>query len=192
MTVYKVLALIGETSAGKDTLLNSVLSIDPQSYRIVSCTTRPPREKEVDGFDYYFLTNPEIKNEIMQNKFLELTSFNGWFYGTRITDLSKNRINVGVFNPEGIRKLLQRPDIDLRVIEVKADRELRKQRYLARDTKCDVAELERRLDADAKDFEFLGFDRVILYNNADHDLTTNTEKVVRWLELWRGSQGKKS
>lgn len=192
MTVYKVLALIGETSAGKDTLLNSVLSVDPQSYRIVSCTTRPPREKEVDGFDYYFLTNPEIKNEIMQNKFLELTSFNGWFYGTRISDLSKTRINIGVFNPEGIRKMLQRPDIDLRVIEVKADRELRRQRYLARDTKCDVAELERRLDADAKDFEFLGFDRVVLYNNADHDLTTNTEKVVRWLELWRGSQGKKS
>lgn len=192
MTVYKVLALIGETSAGKDTLLNSVLSIDPQSYRIVSCTTRPPREKEVDGFDYYFLTNPEIKNEIMQNKFLELTSFNGWFYGTRISDLSKTRINIGVFNPEGIRKMLQRPDIDLRVIEVKADRELRRQRYLARDTKCDVAELERRLDADAKDFEFLGFDRVVLYNNADHDLTTNTEKVVRWLELWRSSQGKKS
>ena len=192
MTVYKVLALIGETSAGKDTLLNSVLSIDPQSYRIVSCTTRPPREKEVDGFDYYFLTNPEIKNEIMQNKFLELTSFNGWFYGTRISDLSKTRINIGVFNPEGIRKMLQRPDIDLRVIEVKADRELRRQRYLARDAKCDVAELERRLDADAKDFEFLGFDRVVLYNNADHDLTTNTEKVVRWLELWRGSQGKKS
>ena len=192
MTVYKVLALIGETSAGKDTLLNSVLSIDPQSYRIVSCTTRPPREKEVDGFDYYFLTNPEIKNEIMQNKFLELTSFNGWFYGTRISDLSKTRINIGVFNPEGIRKMLQRPDIDLRVIEVKADRELRRQRYFARDTKCDVAELERRLDADAKDFEFLGFDRVVLYNNADHDLTTNTEKVVRWLELWRGSQDKKS
>ena len=192
MTVYKVLAFIGETSAGKDTLLNSVLSIDPQSYRIVSCTTRPPREKEVDGFDYYFLTNPEIKNEIMQNKFLELTSFNGWFYGTRISDLSKTRINIGVFNPEGIRKMLQRPDIDLRVIEVKADRELRRQRYLARDTKCDVTELERRLDADAKDFEFLGFDRVVLYNNADHDLTTNTEKVVRWLELWRGSQGKKS
>lgn len=192
MTVYKVLAFIGETSAGKDTLLNSVLSIDPQSYRIVSCTTRPPREKEIDGFDYYFLTNPEIKNEIMQNKFLELTSFNGWFYGTRITDLSKTRINIGVFNPEGIRKMLQRPDIDLRVIEVKADRELRRQRYLARDAKCDVTELERRLDADAKDFEFLGFDRVILYNNADHDLTTNTEKVVRWLELWRGSQGKKS
>lgn len=192
MTVYKVLALIGETSAGKDTLLNSVLSVDPQSYRIVSCTTRPPREKEVDGFDYYFLTNPEIKNEIMQNKFLELTSFNGWFYGTRISDLSKTRINIGVFNPEGIRKMLQRPDIDLRVIEVKADRELRRQRYLARDAKCDVAELERRLDADAKDFEFLGFDRVVVYNNADHDLAINTEKVVRWLELWRDSQGKKS
>ena len=186
-----IIALAGKAGAGKDTILR-YLCDNYDVHEIVSCTTRPPREKEVDGFDYYFLTNPEIKNEIMQNKFLELTSFNGWFYGTRITDLSKNRINVGVFNPEGIRKLLQRPDIDLRVIEVKADRELRKQRYLARDTKCDVAELERRLDADAKDFEFLGFDRVVLYNNADHDLAINTEKVVRWLELWRDSQGKKS
>lgn len=190
MTTYKILAFIGETGAGKDTLANSVLSADPQTYKIVSCTTRPKREKEVEGVDYYFLTEPQIKNELQYKNFLELTSFNNWFYGTRISDLSKQRINVGVFNPEGIRKLLSRKDIDLRVIEVKADKELRRQRYLDRDNKCDEAELERRLAADEKDFSFLGFDRIVLNNNTPEDLSLNTKKVCRWLQLWRNGKGK--
>ena len=190
MTVYKVLAFIGQTSAGKDTLMKSVLSADPQSYGIISCTTRPPREKEIDGVDYYFLTEPQIRSELQYKNFLELASFNGWFYGTRTSDLSKQRINVGVFNPEGIRNLMKRKDIDLRVIEVQADKELRKQRYLERDVNCDEAELERRLAADEKDFSFLGFDRVILTNNAPEDLELNTKKVCRWLQMWRDSKGK--
>ena len=187
-----VLALIGQTSAGKDALLNSVLAADPQSHRIVSCTTRPPREKEIDGFDYYFLSTPDIKGEISQGKFLELTSFNGWFYGTRITDLSEYRINVGVFNPAGVLNLLKRKDIDLRVVEVQADEELRKKRYLNRDSKCDIKELERRFEADKKDFEFLGFDRVIITNNSKEDFEINTNKIVHWLELWRDNKDKKS
>lgn len=192
MTVYKVLAFIGQTSAGKDTLMKSVLSADPQSYGIISCTTRPPREKEVDGVDYYFLSDAQFKSEIQYKSFLELASFNGWHYGTRVSDLSKQRINVGVFNPEGIRNLMRRKDIDLRVIEVQADKELRKQRYLERDVNCDRAELERRMAADEKDFSFLGFDRVILTNNAPEDLGLNTKKVCRWLQLWRDAEGKKS
>jgi guanylate kinase len=190
MTVYKVLAFIGQTSAGKDTLMKSVLSADPQSYGIISCTTRPPREKEIDGVDYYFLSDAQFKSEIQYKSFLELASFNGWHYGTRVSDLSKQRINVGVFNPEGIRNLMRRKDIDLRVIEVQADKELRKQRYLERDINCDQAELERRLAADEKDFSFLGFDRVILSNNAPEDLELNTKKVCRWLQLWRDGKGK--
>lgn len=192
MTVYKILAFIGETGAGKDTLANSVISADPQTYKIVSCTTRPKREREVEGVDYYFLTEPQIKSELQYKNFLELTSFNNWFYGTRLSDLSKQRINIGVFNPEGIRKLLSRKDIDLRVIEVKADRELRKQRYLERDSNCDKVELERRLTADEKDFSFLGFDRITLNNNSKEDLEINTQKILRWLKIWRDSEGKKS
>jgi dephospho-CoA kinase len=99
---------------------------------------------------------------------------------------------VGVFNPEGIRNLMRRKDIDLRVIEVQADKELRKQRYLERDVNCDRTELERRMAADEKDFSFLGFDRVILTNNAPEDLGLNTKKVCRWLQLWRDAEGKKS
>ena len=49
----KILALFGESGAGKDTVLNGLLEENPSFHRIVSCTTRPKRENEIDGKEYH-------------------------------------------------------------------------------------------------------------------------------------------
>jgi hypothetical protein len=52
---------------------------------------------------------------------LEVSHFNGWYYGTEESALSLEKINIGVFNPEGIRSLLKHSDmIDLKVYYVRA------------------------------------------------------------------------
>lgn len=51
---------------------------------------------------------------------LEATEFNGWHYGTALSNLSKNKINIGVFNPAGIYCLMEDPNIDLSVYYIKA------------------------------------------------------------------------
>ena len=48
----------------------------------VSMTTRQPREGEVEGKDYYFVTKEEFEERIKQGKFLEYTKFVGNYYGT--------------------------------------------------------------------------------------------------------------
>lgn len=48
----------------------------------VSMTTRLPRDKEVDGVDYYFVTKEQFLENIKNNNFLEYTEFVGNYYGT--------------------------------------------------------------------------------------------------------------
>ena len=55
-TKIKVIAICGKSAAGKDTLLQEILKLNrPDVHEIISCTTRPPREGEAHGKNYYFL-----------------------------------------------------------------------------------------------------------------------------------------
>lgn len=49
--------IMGPTFSGKTTVLQKILSQNPQAHRIVTTTTRPPRLHEQNGRDYYFVTN---------------------------------------------------------------------------------------------------------------------------------------
>ena len=49
----------------------------------ISCTTRKPRQGEVDGVNYFFISKDDFKNCIENDKFLEWAEFAGNFYGTK-------------------------------------------------------------------------------------------------------------
>ena len=84
---------------------------------MVSATTRPPREGEINGVDYHFLTPAEFLSELDNNRMLEATCFNDWAYGTPITSLDDKKINVLVLNPEGINILSWDKRIDLKTCQ---------------------------------------------------------------------------
>ena len=67
---------MGKAGAGKDTLLRECLALYPGQYHeIVSCTTRPPREGEVDGVNYHFLTSEEFAERLEDGRMIEATIF---------------------------------------------------------------------------------------------------------------------
>ena len=100
MEKIKVMALVGKSGAGKDYLMHKIAE-ENGWHKIVSSTTRPKRDYEIEGVDYNFLT----EKEFAAARFLETASFNGWHYGTRYEDLDPNRTNIGVFNPTGVKSL---------------------------------------------------------------------------------------
>ncbi len=55
----KIVAIIGEAGSGKDTLLNALIESDLNNkyHRVVSYTTRKPRANEVNGKDYFFISD---------------------------------------------------------------------------------------------------------------------------------------
>ena len=54
--MYKIIALIGEAGTGKDSLMQAILGLQPDLHEIVSCTTRPKREGEAHGVNYFYYT----------------------------------------------------------------------------------------------------------------------------------------
>lgn len=176
----RIVALMGKAGAGKDTILR-YLCDHYDVHEIVSCTTRPPRQGEVDGVNYFFLSNEEFATKVLNFEMLEATEFNGWFYGTDETSLSANKINLGVFNPAGIDALRENPHIDLTVIMVDATDKERLIRQLNREDNPDVKEIIRRFKTDEEDFAEVEFDYIIL--NTDNTFPDNTNELASLLLL---------
>ncbi len=149
----KVIALMGKAGSGKDTILHELIDQYPEAlHKIISCTSRPPREGEKDGSSYFFLTEEQFLQKIKNKDMLEYTNFNNWYYGTSNSSLSTDKINIGIFNPTGIKSLMSIPNISLQVYYIQADDKTRLLRQLNRELYPDVKEIVRRFSADEKDF----------------------------------------
>ena len=177
MKRYKIIALIGKSGSGKDTLLKRVLEECPKLHEIVSCTTRPPREGEINGKNYFFLTYNEFAEKVLNMEMLEACQFRDWFYGTCFDSLDNNLINIGVFNPSGIYALLEYSNIDLIVYYIKANDKERLIRQLNREENPDIEEIFRRYKTDEKDFKFLDFDYTLINNNNEEELLMAIDKI---------------
>lgn len=177
MNKYKVIAIIGEAGSGKDTLLKEVLAANPEAHAIVSFTTRPPREGEVDGKDYHYISGEEFARKVLENEMLEATCFNDWFYGTAYDSLSKDKVNIGVFNPEGIDSMMTHKDIILVVYYAAVPEKLRLMRQLNRESNPDIDEIFRRLKADRNDFYDLDFHYNWIENSNYDQLSKNVEII---------------
>lgn len=166
---YKIVALFGESGAGKDTIQKWIVSNVPRTKGIVSCTTRPKRDYEVEGVDYHFLSSAEFAERILDGTMLEATSFNDWFYGTPLEALKPDVINIGVFNIAGIECLLEDSRLEVYPIWIWASDKTRLQRALNREKDPDYSEICRRFLADQKDFANIDFNHYVFINDADLD-----------------------
>lgn len=81
-TPGRLVVLTGPSGVGKGTLLRHLQQRYPHLYLSTSATTRQPREGEVNGKDYYFVTREEFEAMIDRGELLEWAEFAGNYYGT--------------------------------------------------------------------------------------------------------------
>ena len=72
----------GPSGAGKGTLVKALIEQVPDAWLSVSATTRKPREGEVDGKHYHFLSNDQFDDLVRQDCFLEWAQVHSNKYGT--------------------------------------------------------------------------------------------------------------
>ena len=84
----------GPSGCGKDTVLDKIKEKGYVFDKTVSVTTRPIRNTETDGVDYYFTSKEDFQKKIDNNEFVEYTLYSGNYYGTLKTEV-ENRINKG-------------------------------------------------------------------------------------------------
>ena len=77
-----MLAVSAPSGTGKTTMCKLLLEQDDNVQLSISVTTRKPRETEIDGKDYYFVTEDEFKRMLAERELLEHTKIHGNYYGT--------------------------------------------------------------------------------------------------------------
>ena len=82
MSKGKLLVLSGPSGVGKGTVLGELMKRRSDMCFSVSATTRQPREGEVDGVNYFFVTKERFEEMIRNNELLEYAQFVSNSYGT--------------------------------------------------------------------------------------------------------------
>ena len=81
--------ITGPSGVGKNTIINELFN-HLDFYFSVSHTTRPRRENEVNGKDYYFITEEEFENLIKSDQMIEYEQYGDFYYGTSREELSND------------------------------------------------------------------------------------------------------
>jgi len=154
------IAIVGAAASGKDHLRKRMMNRG-FSYGI-SCTTRTPREGEIDGEDYHYITDSEFDSKIEQEEFAEWQEFNGRRYG--LTNAEFERCDVMILNADAVTLLHPNYRDRVFVIYLNTSEEIRRERLAKRDDKNDT--IERRITADNEQFgNFSNFDCIISNEN---------------------------
>ena len=142
-----LLAVSGPSGVGKGTIVKTLIKRREDVVESVSCTTRAPREGEVHGREYYFLTKEDFTRRIAENDFLEYDEHFGNFYGTPksfVKEKLKEKhviLEIDVVGALNAKKAF--PDCILVMVAPPSVDELKK-RLLGRGTET-VEEVENRL-----------------------------------------------
>lgn len=155
----KRIILIGKAASGKDYFQKRL--VDEGWIPLRQYTTRPKRPTEV-GDEYHFVTEEEFDN--ISHKLVSVQNFNGWKYGFDMDEALKS--DVMIFSPANFFNMVY--DFDIKnlelsisstVIYLDIDEYTRRERLSVRYVGgSEDDSLERRLRADADDFEF--FDNI--------------------------------
>jgi guanylate kinase len=90
MNAGKIIIITAPSGAGKTSITHHLLQQFPQLSFSVSAATRAPRHNEVNGKDYYFMSEQEFKQKINDNEFLEWEMvYEGKFYGTLKSEIHR-------------------------------------------------------------------------------------------------------
>lgn len=143
-----MLILVGGSASGKSTI-EKLLCENYGYKKVTSYTTRSPREGEVDGIHYHFITKKEFAEKQNKGFFAEVGCYNGWLYGSAVEDCTNDK--VAVLTPHGMRQIKQMPEIDAICFYIKVDRRDRLIKILQRNDK--IEEAKRRDSSDVGQFD---------------------------------------
>lgn len=171
----RILIFSAPSGSGKSTIVNYLMKEHPE-FRLafsVSATSRPPRGKEQDGVDYYFLTPDEFRRHIEQDDFLEYEEvYEGRFYGTLKSQVEEKLaagMNV-VFDVDvkgGINIKKYYGDDAMSVFIQPPSVAVLKERLIARNTD-EMAQIEQRLAKAEYEMTFSPqFDRILINDDLD-------------------------
>ena len=190
----KIFYIMGKSSSGKDTIYKKIREKLPQLKRITPYTTRPIREGETDGVEYFFVDEERLNELKEKERVIEVRSYNTkcgiWTYFTaddgQIELWQYDYLVIGTIESYCALKEYFGDDVMV-PLYIEVEDGLRLSRALEREraqTKPQYAELCRRFLADAEDFSEENLERAGIkrrFQNIDKE--TCMEEILREINV---------
>ena len=200
-----IFVISGPSGSGKTSLAREVCDeLKDKAHFSISTTTRPKREGEKDGVDYFFVTKEEFLKDVEEGYFLEWAEVHGNFYGTskRQIDkaLSEGKIvflDIDVQGHEAVRKAY--PDVVTSVFVTTKDKKTLIERLKKRGTETEESLKVRMINALHEMKKIPEYDYLLInddFNEAKEYLRscalaslikTSKYDLDKFIEHWKGN-----
>lgn len=141
--------IIGGAASGKNHLKQTF--IDKGLKHEISYTSRAPREGEVEGIDYFFISKERFKLLVDSNLFVQWNELGSNYYGTLRSEFESKELFI--MSANGIQQLNVEDRVKVFTIYLDIDRDIKYARLCKRGIDHDIA--IKRLDDDKKEFDSL-------------------------------------
>lgn len=177
----KIIVFSAPSGAGKTTILKQILMMYPELVISVSATTRKPRNGEINGKDYFFISEGEFLSKINNHEFVEWEKFYDYYYGTLKSfvddtlDLGKSivfevdvkgALSIKRFFPEAHLIFIKPPDVE----------EL-KRRLEKRATESE-SDLKKRIERAEMELSFKDMFDYVVVNSELENAIENVSKII--------------
>ena len=152
------LVLVGKSASGKDYILKKL--IDLGLNYIPKITTRPKRQNETDGLEYFFIDNISFENLIIDDKILVYQKFfinnSIWYYGISKENFYNSKLFI--MTPNEIKNLNEQQRNECFIVHLDIDEEVR------------IKRLNNRLDSNDSIIRRINSDKIDFDNYNDYDM----------------------
>lgn len=178
-----LLIITGKTASGKDTVMAKLLEKYPDFKRVITTTSRQPRNGEINGKDYYFISREDFENKIKNGDFIEHVEYAGNLYGTEKKELESDQNLIWRIDPSRAGKIRELINNKVLVIYLTVDDSEVYKRLKNRG--FSQQEIDRRMQED-KDFWEQYKDKYdFVVENVPGQLEQTIDKIIQIIENQR-------
>jgi len=183
---YRILTFSGPSGAGKTTVIDELMRLHPEFTRVISCTTRPPRDSDPVG-EYSYLSDEEFDDYVRMDSFLWTGAYAGHRYGTLVRSvqeaLSSKFPRIMTLVPDKVSLLHGLHPRRILAFLITADEETIRRRLLDRGDPS--GQVRKRLDENRaweRGGAFSTIPFITVLNEADDGAASATSEVIAHLK----------
>ena len=179
-----MIILIGPSASGKTSIAKELIK-NYNFKKFVTNTTRAPREGEVDGEDYHFISVEKFLEKQKKNELIEYVNYNNNYYGTSIEEVSDDKVLI--VDIKGANKFYERLKSDVVIFYVSCSKKVVEDRMRGRGDSEDTIKSRLELDDKYFDIKLLShYDYIIDNDSADIDAVTK-DVYTKYMNKKRGN-----
>lgn len=177
-----LLVISGPSGCGKGTILKELLAVQEQIYLSVSAATRRPRDGEIDGVHYYFMSKEQFQAEIDSDGMLEYTCYCGNYYGTPkkpiLEHLEQGDDVILEIEVDGALQIKKQYQDAILIFIMPPTLEELEQRLIGRNTE-DSQTIQKRLLRAKEELNLVGHYQYIVINQTIEDAVKDIQSIIR-------------